>query len=205
MNYFSIKRWFTVKFNDKQNERRVLDKTAELLLRRGIRGWNMDQLAAESGLAKNTLYRIIGSKEQLIERVIIDRCRMGMVRMVEIIDREEDYLETLEAMADEFPQYMNTLYGDFLYEIFLEYPHLENAISSHRNELSEHFTDYLKRGIDEGYLREDLQPEMMFEFLQAIILFFVNKGLKGPEQAERIHEGFRCLLYGAVLDTAHEY
>ena len=194
-----------MKFNDKQNERRVLDKTAEFLLRRGIRGWNMDQLAAESGLAKNTLYRIIGSKEQLIERVIIDRCRMGMAHMVGIIDRGEGYLETLEAMADEFPQYMSTFYGDFLYEIFLEFPGLENAVRNHRNELSERFTDYLKRGIDEGYLREDLKPEEMLEFLQAIILFFVNQGLKGTEQAERIHEGFRCLLYGAVRDSIPEH
>lgn len=187
-----------MKFNDKQSEQRVLEKTVELLFRRGIRGWNMDQLAAEAGLAKNTLYRIIGSKEQLIERVTLDYCRRGHLRMVEIMDREDGYLEALEAMAEEFPEHMNSIYADFLQDVFLEYPGLEKAVRSYRDEMTMRITDFIRRGIVEGYLREDLQPESVFELLQAIILFFVKASFKGPELSGRIREGFRCLLYGIV-------
>ncbi|SET55032.1 transcriptional regulator, TetR family [Lacrimispora sphenoides] len=188
-----------MKFNDKQNEQRVLEKTAEFLSRRGIRGWNMDELAAESGLAKNTLYRIIGSKEKLIERVVLEYCNRGHSRMTDIIDHGNDYMETLEIVAAEFPKHMNSLYADFLLEVFLEYPNLEKVVRNHRDELTESITEFIRRGVTEGYLRKDIQPELAFELLQAIILFFVKSGLKGKELSEKIHQGFRCLIYGIVV------
>ncbi|SHJ76747.1 transcriptional regulator, TetR family [Anaerocolumna jejuensis DSM 15929] len=187
-----------MKFNDKQSEIRVLEKTAELLSRRGIRGWNMDELAAEAGLAKNTLYRIIGSKEKLIERVVLEYCHRGLSRMIEIIDHGEDYMQTMETIAAEFPEHMNRLYADFLYEVLMEYPNLEKAVRSHRDELTMEITEFIRRGIEEGYLKKDIQPESVFEYLQAIILFFVKSGLKGKELSEKIHGGFNCLIYGIV-------
>jgi AcrR family transcriptional regulator len=193
-----------VKFNDKHSEQRVLDKTAELLFRRGIKGWNMDQLSAEAGLAKNTLYRMIGSKEQLIERVILDYCRRGHLQMVGMIKREAGYLETLEVIAKEFPEHMNSLYADFMQEVFLEYPGVEKTVRGYRDDMTGQITDFIRRGIAEGYLREDLQPELLFELLQAMILSFVQAGFKGAELSGRIHEGFRCLLYGVVLPHSNK-
>lgn len=187
-----------MKFNDKQSEQRVLDKTAELLSRRGIRGWNMDQLAAEAGLAKNTLYRIIGSKEQLVERVMLNYCRSGHLRIIKIIDREDGYMETLKSIVEEYPEHMNSLYADFFQEVFLEYPSLEKSVRSYRDEMTIRITDFIRRGIAEGELREDLQAESVFELLQAIILFFMQAGFKGPELSGRIREGFYCILYGVV-------
>lgn len=187
-----------MKFNDKESEQRVLEKTADLLSRRGIRGWNMDQLAAEAGLAKNTLYRIIGSKEQLIERVILDYCRSGHLRIVRIIDREGGYLETLQAIVEEYPEHLNSLYADFFQEVFLEYPGLERAVRSYRDEMTTQITDFLRLGIEAGYLRKDLKAESVFELLQAISLFFIKSGLKGSELSGMIREGYCCILYGVV-------
>ncbi|MDD4803094.1 MAG: TetR/AcrR family transcriptional regulator [Syntrophomonas sp.] len=191
-----------MKFNDKQSEERVLEKAADLLVRRGVRGCNMEQLAAESGLAKNTLYRIIGSKEQLIESVVLSRYRFMKTKMVEIINQEGDYLQTLETMADEFAVYINTFYGDFFHEVFREYPGIEKTVRRQQDEMTTRIIEYLRRGITEGYLRKDLEPESMFKYLQAIILFFVDSELKGSEQSLKIREGFGCLLYGAAVRTS---
>ena len=80
-----------------------------------------------------------------------------------------------------------------------EYPNLEKAVRSHRDEMTLKIIDFIKRGIEEGYLRKDIHPELAFEFLQAIILFFVKSGFKGKELVEKIHEGFRCLIFGMVV------
>ena len=94
---------------------------------------------------------------------------------------------------------MNSLYADFLYEVLQEYPNLEKGVRSHRDEMTVKITDFIKRGMSEGYLRKEVHPEPAFELLQAIILFFVKSGLKGKELVEKIHEGFRCLIFGMVL------
>lgn len=186
-----------MKYNDKQSEQRVLEKTAELLSNRGIRGWNMDQLAAETGLAKNTLYRIIGSKEELIERVTLNQCRSVHLRIVNVINRETSYMKTLEIIVDEYPEHMS-LYTNFFREVFLEYPRLEKTVRGYSDELKVRIIQFLERGIDEGYLRADLKAESVFEILQAISLFYIKAGAKDTELATKVREGFHCLLYGVV-------
>ena len=186
-----------MKYNDKENEQRVLEKTAELLSNRGIKGWNMDQLASETGLAKNTLYRIIGSKEELIERVTLNRCRSVHLRIVNVINREDSYMKTLEAIADEYPEHMR-IYTNFFQEVFLEYPRLEKIVRGYSDELKVRIIQFIERGIDEGYLRGDLKAGTVFEILQAISLFYIKTGAKDLELASKIREGFRCLFYGVV-------
>ena len=45
---------------------KILQKTVELLQKHSVHGWNMDELSEQAGLSKNTLYKIIGSKEELM-------------------------------------------------------------------------------------------------------------------------------------------
>ncbi len=187
-----------MKINDQQNEERILAKTSELLSRHGIRGWNMDELAAEAGLAKNTLYRIIVSKEKLIEQVVMGYSLRALSRVNEIIDRENNYLEALAAVAAEFSEDRNILYADFLEDVFLEYPGIEKTIQSHRDEMTARITDFIWRGVTMGYLKKDVHPEFVFEIVMAISLFFIKSGFKGKDLSDRIHEGLLCLLYGIV-------
>lgn len=46
--------------------RAALDTTVELLLESGVEGVTLDEVAARSGVAKSTLYRHFGSREDLI-------------------------------------------------------------------------------------------------------------------------------------------
>ena len=56
------------KKNDKNIHDNILTVAERLLLAYGIKGWNMDSVAQEAGIAKNTLYKIIDSKEQADRR-----------------------------------------------------------------------------------------------------------------------------------------
>ncbi|MEA5015284.1 MAG: hypothetical protein VB099_12040 [Candidatus Limiplasma sp.] len=60
--------------------------------------------------------------------------------MAEIIEQENSHMETLNTVAAEFPACMNSLYADFLREIFLEYPGLEKVVRSHRDEMTARLT-----------------------------------------------------------------
>ena len=44
----------------------ILDTAAELFYREGVRGVGVDRIAAESGVAKMTLYYHFGSKDDLV-------------------------------------------------------------------------------------------------------------------------------------------
>ena len=57
--------------------------------------------------------------------------------------------------------------------------------------------DYIRRGIEEGYLREDLSVKKIFELLRSVALFYDSK-FSEHERAEKIHFAFDCIIYGII-------
>jgi len=73
-----------------QNEHviaRVHEATVELLVSRGARGWNMDDLAANSGISKRTLYKIVISREAVVEKVVMDGLQESMDKILALVSR----------------------------------------------------------------------------------------------------------------------
>jgi AcrR family transcriptional regulator len=175
---------------------RVHEKTMELLDRRGLKGWNMDRLAADAGLAKNTLYKIIGSKEDLIREILLGFIRGVQTRLVEIIERGDDYEGTLEALLMEFPRLLYGVRPDLIREIFLEYPVTQKAVREHQDEITRSILKFIREGIEKGILRGDITPDFIFELLQAVVLYYIGSGRGSDEVAERIRLSFTCILGG---------
>lgn len=187
-----------MKVDDEQIRQRILERTAQLIENRGLKGWNMDRLAEEVGLAKNTLYKIIGSKEALVEKVIIGYIRGVQSRIVEVIRRGDDYIKTLEKLTAEFPELLNSIQADSMQEIFLEYPSIQKAVREHQDELTNSILEFIRAGIKQGVLRSDVKPYFIFELLRAQVMYHIGSGAKGQELSERISLSFQCLFYGLM-------
>lgn len=185
-----------MKFNDVNIEQRILEKTADLIFRRGIKGWNMDQLSQEVGLAKNTLYKIIGSKETLIERIVIQNITNVQKQITSVIINEKNHVVALEKVVSLFPNLVNNAYTNSMQEIFVEYPAVEKTARSHQDEITKSLIDFIGKCIEEGIIRSDITKEFMFEMLQAFVLQFVKNGAKGEEISNKLAIAFNCLMDG---------
>lgn len=185
-----------MKINDKYIEERIFERTAELISRLGLRGWNMDILSSEAGIAKNTLYKIIGSKEELIERVAKRNIRSVQSRLVEIIESEGDYLDILKRMVDEFSRLLNAVRADSMREIFLEYPAVEKSIRLHQDELTDRVLGFIEMGIEKEIFRNDVTADFVFDLLRAVVIFHIGSGATGDELSERIGLSFDCIFNG---------
>lgn len=81
----------------------VLKKTAGLIARRGSKDWSTAELTGECGLAKNALYKIIKTKEQLIETIVIKQIDATIGLTTDIIKREDDYKSAALRMIETGP------------------------------------------------------------------------------------------------------
>lgn len=185
-----------MKFNDVNIEQRILQKTADLILRRGIKGWNMDQLSQEVGLAKNTLYKIIGSKEGLIEKIIIENIRSVQKQIAGVIANEKDPLVALEKVVIIFPNLLNNNCIDSMQEIFIEYPAIEKSVRRHQDEITESIIYFIDKCIQEGIIRSDITKEFMFEMLKGLVLHLIKNDTKGEEMSKELEVAFNCLMNG---------
>lgn len=82
-------------------EEAILDAAQRLLHARGYSSMSMDELAAEVGISKATLYQHVESKEELAARAIV-RSMAHMSRFIEEQDTTLPALTRLEAAIDYF-------------------------------------------------------------------------------------------------------
>ncbi len=181
-----------MKYNDGATRERVIEKTIELLKLHGVRGWNMDKLSAETDLAKNTLYKIVRSKESLMEEVALKHCKRIYSQLLHISESDDDYFSTLEKLLQTYSEISPAYFA----EIFIEYPNVKSTVESQFAEAKQRLIEYIAAGIRAGYVK-DLGAEKIFDLLRAIGFFFVS--VKDErERSEKIQFAFQCVLCGIV-------
>ena len=185
-----------MKINDRLVQERVFERTRELLAKKGLRGWNMDQLAQAAGLTKPTLYKIVGSKESLLEKVIIGQIRDMQSQMLEIINGAEDYLEIMGRMLRAYPEFFRSAHTDYMQEVLLEFPAIESKVLAHTDSVTEQLAAFVRGGVAAGKLRSEVDPELLLELLKAVVHYTVTSGKEGPERAEAMQKMFSMILDG---------
>jgi AcrR family transcriptional regulator len=65
---------------DHELRNRILAEASIIIRRQGPIRWSMDHLAWRIGIAKSTLYRVIGSRDQLVEQASIARINQDIPR-----------------------------------------------------------------------------------------------------------------------------
>jgi len=89
---------------------RILDTAYELFSRNGIRAVGVDRIIAESGVAKMTLYRHFGSKDELVLEFLRRREQRWTQEWLqaEVERRADDPAERLLAIFDVFDAWFRT-------------------------------------------------------------------------------------------------
>jgi AcrR family transcriptional regulator len=150
--------------------RAILDAVIELLPEHGLKGLTIEAVAARAGVGKTTIYRRWSTKNELIVEAI-GRLRppgppsdtgslMGDLSALVALQRER-----LE--ASQLPRVIPRVLGEALEEPELHAEIVASAVKPIRDVLAE----LVRRGIDRGELREDLDVEAMVDVLHAIPVY----------------------------------
>lgn len=185
-----------MKVNDDLIIKRVVDSASDFLHRKGLKGWNMDNLASAAGITKPTLYKIVSSKEELIKNVVINDIRSMFSKALKVRNSKSDYIIAFEKFFIEYSKFFTKGNLDYMQRALLEYPALEKNVLKYSDELSEQIIDFIKEGILIKKIRKDVNPEHAFELLRAIVHHNVITEGKPSERARKIRAMFNLLIYG---------
>lgn len=187
-----------MKVGDIDIEEVVFEKTKELLLRYGVKGWNMNDLARESNMSKRTLYKIIGNKEDLLAQI----SRKGLLNT---ISRMENYLQSNQP----FPTLLNNLsaqiVGNFddytltnLKAIRLEYPRIQEMEELHLKKQREFFVRFFQKGKDEGCIADHAKPASIEKIIHALIEYHIYTCNNKTEFRTEMKEVLSTFLKGVT-------
>jgi AcrR family transcriptional regulator len=187
-----------LKINNSAIQKNIIALTEKLLQKHGIKGWNMDTVAHEAGMAKNTLYKIIRTKEQLIEKIIISRLRANIDAIVGIFKSEPEFLTAVEIGSRHLAHAISEENPLLLVQVFREYPAIKEKFDTIASKLSTSIHYYLNRAKKTGIIRKDVDNDILISSVTAIINHYVSLPYKGKEFEERIYKAFSYLLKGIL-------
>jgi len=141
---------------------RILNKTAELFMRYGIRSVTMDEIASQLGISKKTIYQFFTDKDDMVAAVIDQEIAKNEMECLESRDHAENAvhhiflaLESLEEML----KYMNPL---MLYDLEKHHPRSFKKLKDYKYQfLYRIVVDNLQAGIAEELYRPELNVDII--------------------------------------------
>ena len=127
----------------------------------------MDDLAAELGMSKKTLYANFPSKAALLEAVITDKMTRAEADLKDAMRSDAaDFPARLEAMLFCMRRQTEEVQPAFVRDVQREVPELFALVRDGRRKMIQrHFGKLLKDGQKSGSIRRDIPVDLMIEIL----------------------------------------
>jgi AcrR family transcriptional regulator len=142
----------------------------------GFRLVTMDDLAAELGISKKTLYVHFPDKIALLEAVLADKFA-GLQAKLEQITREHphDFSGALHELLANTQRELDEIKPPFVRDMRQKAPHVFQKVERRRAELIERFFGKLfVEGQRAGMVRKDIPARLIIEILLAAVQAIVN-------------------------------
>jgi TetR/AcrR family transcriptional regulator, cholesterol catabolism regulator len=153
---------------------RILEKTSELFSKHGIRRVTMDDIAAQCGISKKTIYQYFKDKDELIDAFAVDRIIDSKTGCERDKRRAKNAIHELFLAMDMVKLMFEALHPSLLYDLEKYYP---DTFAKFRKYKEEYLYDVIKQnlewGIREGLYREDIDIKILTRFrLESMLLPF---------------------------------
>lgn len=179
---------------------RIIEKAMQEFAMHGIRAVKMDDLAAELGISKRTLYEIFEDKETLLFegiKVYNERKREYLQSYAEEGHHVIDIIMEAYRMKVEEVRAVNPAF----YLDLMKYPRLEHHMKESQQRSRDGFLTFMKRGVSEGYFRSDINYELVPHIFDAMGQYILSNSLVQQYSVEDLFSNcFLIALRGLCTD-----
>ena len=164
----------------------------------------MDDIAAELGISKKTLYAQFPSKTALVHAVMQQKFSEVESNLSHVRSADEQSVETaLRALLDCVQRHTAEIQPPFVRDIGRELPELFQMIETRRRDLiRRHFGELFEQGQKAGIIRNDIPVHIIIEVLLGAVQTIMNPP-KLAELALTVEAGYSSII-GIILEgTLH--
>ena len=152
-------------------QHKILDTAGEMFMRCGLRSVSIDDICNRIHISKKTFYMHFRSKEELIE-ALLGSMRKQREAQVAVTNRSSNAIDiAMHEISEARTNNANDLFYNFFYDLRKYYPDIEaRHESAMRQVMFDHFCRGLRKGIEEGYFRNDLNVEATVVLMHSHIM-----------------------------------
>jgi len=187
--------------SDKVEIREKVTKVAkDMIVRFGLRGLNMVELARECSLAKATLYKIIGTKEDLVREIADEIFNLNIVKMLEPFRSIDDPSIASQKFLDNYFDYAIKGHKVLVQQIYKEYPLIEMDLDEKYKDETDIVSLKLLEWQKAGKIRQDVNVVYCVDALQELTNVYATAYYPEDETIGRLRSSFRCMILGMGIE-----
>lgn len=163
---------------DKQQlKEKVAQVAAVAFMQKGIKNVKMDDVAAELGISKRTLYELFSDKEELLLDVVKLHRKEMKNYMISVAEKAENVLEIIMSFYIRTTEDFQTTNILFFEEI-KKYPQVTKFLEEGRKENAVSAVAFYKKGVEQGIFREDVNYEIVQEMIHGQMDMLIHNDIR---------------------------
>ena len=155
---------------------RIIEKAMQDFSKHGIRAVKMDTLAKELGISKRTMYEIFEDKETLLFEGIKVYGERKREYMHSYAEEGHDVIDIIMEAYHMKVEEVRAVNPDFYLDL-MKYPRLAQYMKEAQQKSREGFLAFMKRGVDDGYFRPDVNYELVPHIFDALGQYILTNSL----------------------------
>ena len=169
-------------YNKKRLDKRMIKEkvarvAADAFIQKGIKNVKMDDVAAELGISKRTLYELFSDKEELLLDVVKLHRKEMKNYMISVAEKAENVLEIIMSFYIRTTEDFQTTNILFFEEI-KKYPQVTKFLEEGRKENAVSAVAFYKKGVEQGIFREDVNYEIVQEMIHGQMDMLIHNDIR---------------------------
>lgn len=163
--------------NNRNDLRERIIEMARIAFReRGIKGLKMDELAAQLGISKRTLYEVFEDKEALLVACIQQNQANGEQFMQEVTQTSNNVLEIILRGYKRSIEITQNTNPKFIEELS-KYPKAYEAMTNRHNSDAQRTMNFFLQGVNQGLFRSDVNFPIFHELIRYWMEMMLNSDI----------------------------
>lgn len=140
----------------------IINKSALIFLKNGIKAVTMDDLAKELGVSKKTIYKYFDDKNDLVTKIVESKTSLDREACKEARFDSENAIDALFKISEFVSEMMKNVHSSVFFDLQKYHRDAWEAMEEHkRNFVKSQIQENIKRGQKEGLYIPTLNPEVI--------------------------------------------
>lgn len=183
---------------------KILKGAEELFTRYGVRSISMDDIARHLSVSKKTLYQHFVDKEDIVTMACKAHLERHAKEFEEIRDKAKNAIDELAGLSVCLKRNMQDMNPSLLFDLQKYHPRAWAEWQQFKNKfIRASVVRNLKQGIEEGYFRPELNPDVLSAVRLELVQLAFNEEIFPREQfklTEVQMQIFDHFVYGIVTE-----
>lgn len=180
---------------------RILDAAAQLIQQHGLKKFTVDEIAAQLGISKKTIYQYFRSKDDIIREYFEVSITSNQESMTAVLTGQGDFSEKIHAIV--YSSHKYRLPVPLLMEAKKFYPDIWPKVESLKQFKIEATKGLLREGVKSGCIRSDINFGVLSKMLEEISDMFTDYDFLVENRLstrEALDEALQIILDGIVRE-----